>query len=364
MRLGRTEKLPRREFLQTCIRATALMGLPFGLTARVARAAETAERPVVIWLHFQECTGCSESVLRSSHPCVSELLLDILSLDYHETLMAGAGMQAEEALRASMQANRGKYFLVVEGAIPLAQDGIFCMVGGRTAQESLREAAAGAAAILCIGTCSGYGGIQAAGSNPTGAVGVGHLVKDKPVINIPGCPPNPYNFLSTILYYLTFRRFPELDGLGRPKFAYGRKIHEHCERRPHFDAGRFAQAYGDAGHAEGYCLYKLGCKGPATHANCAVQRFNDVGVWPVGTGHPCIGCTEPDILFRMSVAQKVQIHDPTPFDAYAPEAPTEKGRGADPVTTGLVGLGAGALLGAAAMLARKLPDKVETEERK
>jgi len=353
---------PRREFLMTCIKATALMGLPASLCGKVTQAAESAARPTVIWLHFQECTGCSESVLRSSHPAASELLLDLISLDYHETLMAGSGVQAEEALQASMAANRGQYFLVVEGAIPTAQDGIFCKVGGKTALASLREAASGAAAILCIGTCSSFGGIQAVGPNPTGAVGVRDIVKDKPIINIPGCPPNPYNFLSTILYYLTFRRFPELDALSRPRFAYGRKIHEHCERRPHFDAGRFAQAYGDAGHAEGYCLYKLGCKGPATYANCSVQRFNDVGVWPVSVGHPCIGCTEPDVLFKMPIAQKVQIHDPTPFDSYAPETFKEKGRGADPLTTGLVGLGAGALLGAAAMLAKKLPDNPEPKE--
>ena len=352
-------EVPRREFLKTCLTATALMGLPFRLSSQVVKAAESAERPPVVWLHFQECTGCSESLLRSSHPTVSELILDLISLDYHETLMAGAGAQAEASLHDSLQTNHGKYFLVVEGAIPTAQGGIFCKVGGKTALASLQEAAAGAAAILCIGTCASFGGIQAISPNPTGAVGVRELVKDKPIVNISGCPPNPYNFLSTILYYLTFKRLPELDNLGRPKFAYGRKIHEHCERRPHFDAGRFAQAYGDAGHAAGYCLYKLGCKGPATYANCSVQRFNDIGVWPVSMGHPCIGCTEPDILFKLPIDAKVQIHDPTPFDSYAPAHLKEKGKGPHPVTTGLVGLAAGTALGAAALFAKKLPAQVE-----
>jgi hydrogenase small subunit len=231
--------------------------------------------------------------------------------------MAGAGVQAEEALHASMKENQGKYFLVVEGAVPTAQGGIFCMIGGKTALASLHEAAAGAAAILCIGSCSSFGGIQAASPNPTGAKGVGAIIEGKPIINIPGCPPNPYNFLSTILYYLTFKKFPELDSLNRPKFAYGRRIHEHCERRPHFDAGRFASEYGDEGHRQGHCLFKLGCKGPVTHANCSVQRFNDAGVWPVSVGHPCIGCTEPGIVFEMPVAQRVQPHDPTPFAGFA-----------------------------------------------
>ncbi len=348
--------LRRREFVKICLAATAAMGLPGHMAGRVMAAAEAKDRPPVIWLHFQECTGCSGTLLRSSHPTVSSLILDLISLDYHETLMAGSGEQAEKSLRDSMEANKGKYILVVEGAIPTGPNALFCQVGGRTARDSLREAAAGAALIICIGTCASFGGIQSVGPNPTGAVGVRNLVSSKPIINVPGCPPNPYNFLSTVLYYLTFKKAPELDSLNRPKFAYGRKIHEHCERRPHFDAGRFAQAYGDEGHAQGYCLFKLGCKGPATFANCSVQRFNDAGVWPVSIGHPCIGCTEPDILFKKAIAEKVQIHEPTPFDAYATATPKEKGKGPNPIATGVLGLIAGAALGAGAMLARSLPD--------
>jgi len=346
----------RRSFLKTCATLTALMGLPRSMLAKVTEVAESDSRLPVIWLHFQECTGCSESLLRSSHPMIASLILDKISLDYHETLMAGSGEQAEQSIRDSMAANKGKYVLVVEGAIPTAANGVFCKVGGKTAVESLTAAAEGAFAIISIGTCAAYGGVQSVPPNPTGAVGVRDIVKDRPIVNIPGCPPNPYTFLSSVLYYLTFTRLPELDGLGRPLFAYGRRIHEHCERRPHFDAGRFAKAYGDEGHAKGYCLYQLGCKGPATYANCPVQRFNDVGAWPVSIGHPCIGCTEPDILFKTSIAEKVQIHDPTPFDSYAPVDLGKKGKGMDPVTTAIVGVAAGAALGAGAMMAKRLPD--------
>lgn len=349
------EGVSRRNFMKVCVTATAMMGLPFAMHTQIAEAVEKNNNPAVIWLHFQECTGCSESLLRSTHPTISTLILDMISLDYHETLMVGSGAQAEKSLHDSMTANWGKYILVVEGAIPTKQNGIFCKISGKTALESLQHAAEGAAAVISIGTCASYGGIQSVSPNPTGAVGVRDIVKDKPLINIPGCPPSPYNFLSTVLYYLTFKKVPELDELGRPKFAYGRKIHEHCERRPHFDAGRFAKAYGDPTHAQGYCLYKLGCKGPATSANCSVQRFNDVGAWPVSIGHPCIGCTEPDILFKKAIAEKVQIHEPTPFDSYAPVDLKEKGKGPDPLTTGFVGLAAGAALGAGAMMAKKLP---------
>ncbi len=347
--------LPRREFLRLCAAATALMGLPGRMTAQVAEAARSAPRPPVVWLHFQECTGCSASLLRASHPDLASFILDTISLDYHETFMAAAGHQAEQALAASLQANFGKYLLVVEGAIPTALNGACCKLGGRTAQATLASAAEGAMAILCVGTCASFGGIQAADPNPTGARGVSALIPDRPVINITGCPPHPHNFLATILHFLTFQRWPALDARRRPLFAHGRRIHEHCERRPHFDAGRFAQAYGDEGHSQGHCLYKLGCKGPATWANCPVQRFNDAGVWPVSVGHPCVGCTEPDLMFKLGIADKVQIHEPTPFEAYAPAVAKEKGKGADPLTTGLAGIGLGIGLGAGMMLARRLP---------
>ena len=361
--MGKADLFPgvnRRDFIKTCITVSAMLGLPLSMVSKVAAAAQKSDsRPAVIWLHFQECTGCSESLLRSSHPTVANLILDMISLDYHETLMAGSGHQAEKSLHDSMTANKGKYILVVEGAIPTKDNGIYCKIGGKTALESLTKAAEGAAAIISIGTCSSFGGIQSVGPNPTGAVGVRDIIKDKPIINIPGCPPNPYNFLSTVLYYVTFNKLPDLDQLGRPKFAYGRKIHEHCERRAHFDAGRFAKAYGDPTHAEGYCLYKLGCKGPATYANCSVVRFNDVGAWPVSIGHPCIGCTEPELLFKTAIAYKVQIHEPTPFDSYAPVDLKDKGKGPDPLTTGVIGLAAGAAIGAGVMMAKKLPDGPE-----
>jgi len=356
--------ISRRSFIKTCAAVTAMLGLPRTMLGKVVEAAESDSRLPVIWLHFQECTGCSESLLRASHPTVATLILDKLSLDYHETLMAGSGEQAEASMRNSMVANKGKYVLVVEGAIPTKANGVFCKVAGKTAVESLKETAKDAFAIISIGTCAAYGGVQSVEPNPTGAVGVRDIIKDKPIVNIPGCPPNPYTLLSAILYYLTFKRLPELDDLGRPLFAYGRRIHEHCERRPHFDAGRFAKAYGDEGHAKGYCLYQLGCKGPVTHANCPVQRFNDVGAWPVSIGHPCIGCTEPDILFKTSISEKVQIHDPTPFDSYAPVDIGKKGKGADPVTTGVVGLAAGAALTAAALMTTKLPKSSQAKKEK
>ncbi len=285
--------LTRREFLKGISLTVAALGLPAEFIPRMVQAAMAKKRPPVIWLHFQECTGCTETLLRASHPDVAKLIFELISLDYHETIMAAAGHQAEKSLHDSVQANKGKYICVVEGGIPTADKGIHCKIAGKTGVQIIKEVANNAAAVIAIGTCAAFGGVQAAKPNPTRVKSAGDLIKGPPVVNIPGCPPNPANFLGFILHYLTFGKLPALDKLGRPKFAYGRLIHDHCERRAHFDDGRYAEEFGGEGHKLGYCLYKLGCKGPQTYANCPTARFNDVGAWPVGIGHGCAGCTEP-----------------------------------------------------------------------
>jgi hydrogenase small subunit len=273
----------------------------------------------VVWLHFQDCTGCTETLLRTSAPDVAHLILDVISLDYHETLMAASGAQAEAALRQTIEDNAGKFVLVVEGAIPAKDDGVYMELGGRPGVQVLREVAAKAAAVIAIGSCASWGGVPSADPNPTGAVGVDSVVSGKPIINLPGCPPNPYNLLAVVLEYVTMGKLPALDEFNRPKFAYDRVIHENCPRRAHFDAGRFAAAFGDEGHRKGWCLYKLGCKGPVTHAACATRHFNEIpGVWPIGVGTPCVGCTEKGVVWQMATFETVPIHLATPPETYPP----------------------------------------------
>jgi hydrogenase small subunit/[NiFe] hydrogenase small subunit len=290
----------RRGFLKGCTMVAAALGISEAMIPKLVEAATSAERPPVIWLHFQECTGCTESLLRASHPDIARLILEIISLDYHETVMAAAGHQAEKSLHDTLDKYAGKFLCVVEGGIPTKDNGIYCKIAGRTAVDILAEVAPKAAAVIAIGNCATFGGIQAAAPNPTGSVGVWDLVSGTPVINVAGCPPNPIAFMGTVLHYLTFNRLPVTDNLGRPLFAYGRRIHDHCERRAHFDEGRFAEEFGDFGHRNGYCLYKLGCKGPETFNNCPSARFNDVDVWPVSCGHGCIGCSEPKFWDTMT----------------------------------------------------------------
>jgi hydrogenase small subunit len=237
------------------------------------------------------------------------------------------------------------------------------MVGGRPILDIAKETAEGAAAIIAIGSCASWGGIPSSSPNPTQAKPLHEVLPGKTVINVPGCPPNVYNFLSTVLYLVTFGKAPELDDKNRPKFAYGRLIHENCERRPHFDAGRFALEFGDQGHREGWCLYRLGCKGPETYANCPAILFGDVGAgaWPVGTGHPCFGCTEQGIGFTKPIHSLSKLLTVTPPTAY-PRVAEEKGQGATAGAAALAGAVVGAGIGAAAVLATRLGKHAAAEK--
>jgi len=318
----------------------------------VAKAVGKAKRPSVIWLHFQDCTGCTETLLRTSAPDVAHLILDVISLDYHETLMAASGAQAEAALNSAIAENAGKFVLVVEGAIPARDEGNYMLLNGKPAIQVVKDVAAKAAAVIAMGSCASWGGVPSADPNPTGAIGVDSVISGKPIVNLPGCPPNPYNLLATVLEYVVMGKLPALDEYGRPKFAYERVIHENCPRRAHFDAGRFAATFGDEGHRKGWCLYKLGCKGPVTHAACSTRHFCEVpGVWPIGLGVPCVGCTEKSVIWQMGTFQTVPIHLATPPDTYPPIF-----SGAGKVEAGaaaLVGAIAGAVGGATWVASQK-----------
>jgi len=351
----------RRDFMKFCGVMAVSMGLPLGAGTQIAEAITNPKRrPPVIWLHGQECTGCTESLLRTSHPSLEHLILDLISLDYHETLNVGAGHQAEAALANSVKENAGKFIMVVEGSVPIKDGGKYCMIGGRPFADIVKETAAKAAAVVAIGSCASWGGVQSSAPNPTGATGIPEFLKGTTVVSIPGCPPNAYNFLSTVLYFLTFKKLPALDELGRPKFAYGRLIHENCERRPHFDAGRFAEQFGDEGHRQGYCLYKLGCKGPITHNNCSSLHYCDVGAWPVNTGRPCFGCSEEGIGFTIPLFTESDIEIVTPAAAHAP-IQAKRGAGISAGSAALVGGIAGVAIGAGAVAAKRMGDKDKGE---
>lgn len=292
--------LQRRDFMKWASALTAAMALPATFAPLTAKAAEIANRLPVIWLHMAECTGCSESLLRSEDPSVDAIIFDYINLEYHETIMAAAGYQAEENLANAIKKHKGNYILMVEGGIPQGTE-YFLTIGpqGRTGAQECRDAAEGAAAIFAIGTCSSYGGVQAAYPNPSNAKPLSDIIK-KPIINVPGCPPSEKNIVGNIMYYVMFGALPAVDAYNRPTWAYGHRIHDLCERRGHFDAGEFVEKFGDEHAQNGYCLYKMGCKGPYTFNNCSKLRFNTHTSWPIQAGHGCIGCSEPDFWDKMA----------------------------------------------------------------
>ena len=295
----------RRDFLKWSAAMAAMLSLPTSFTPLIAEAAEVSDRLPVIWLHLAECTGCSESLLRTDTPSIDSLIFNYINLQYHDTLMAAAGWQAEENYEEALEKFKGRYILCVEGGVPMGLDGKFLTLGphAESGYEKLKRSAKDAAAIISVGTCSSFGGVQAAYPNPTNTKAVYEVI-NKPVINVPGCPPSAKNIVGTILYVILFGTLPSVDNFNRPKWAYGLRIHDLCERRGRFDAGEFVEEFGDKGAEEGFCLYKVGCKGPYTFNNCSRERFNQHTSWPVQAGHGCIGCSEPDFWDSMKPYEK------------------------------------------------------------
>ncbi|MGD0504633.1 MAG: hydrogenase small subunit [Steroidobacteraceae bacterium] len=286
--------ISRRGFIQYCTAVASALALPPWMGPAMADQLRNAPRPSVIYLSFQECTGCLESLTRSFNPSIENLIFNVISLDYNDTLMAAAGEAAETARNKAMKDNFGKYVLVVDGSIPTGAGGAYCTAGGRSAVDTLREAAKGAAAIVCVGTCSAFGGIPFADPNPTEAWPVTALVGDKPIINVSGCPPIPEVITGTLLQFVSTGRVPDLDEHRRPKAFFGNTIHDRCYRRPFYDQGKFAKTFDDEGARNGWCLYELGCKGPTTYNACATLKWNGGVSFPIQSGHGCLGCSEPN----------------------------------------------------------------------
>jgi hydrogenase small subunit len=218
--MGKTERQPstyevlrahgidRRDFLKFCTATAAAMGLEVSMVSRVVAAMETKPRIPVIWLHGLECTCCSESFIRSSHPVAQDVVLNMISLDYDDTLQAAAGFQVEEIRKKLIKDHPGEYILAVEGNAPTKDGGVYCTVGGETFLNVLLETAAHAKAVIAWGSCASNGCVQAAHPNPTGAKPISQLISHGGVINVPGCPPIAEVMTGVLTYILTSRRLP------------------------------------------------------------------------------------------------------------------------------------------------------------
>lgn len=298
-----SQGVTRRSFIKFCaITASSLAITGIGVRA-FTQALATARRPSVIWQAIQHCTGCSESLLRSGNPMtnrltVENLILNFISLDYHETLQVAAGAQAEAAKQAAMRENFGKYILMLDGAVPTGDREWYMTLFGRSGLSLLRETIDGAALVISVGNCSSFGGLPAAAPNPSNAMGVNDLmtaglVPTRPLVNLPGCPPVPEVITGTVAYFLVNGKLPPLDAHLRPLIYYGKTVHDCCPRLPHFEAGEFAKSFDDDGAKQGHCLLLLGCKGPDTFNACNTNKWNQGTSSPTQAGHGCIGCAEP-----------------------------------------------------------------------
>jgi hydrogenase small subunit len=289
--------ISRRDFMKFCGTMAAVMGvskLEFASKLSAAIAASTTNKPPVIWLEGQDCAGCTISFAGALNPPVASLILDKLSVRYHETIMAASGHQAEAAYQATVK--QGGYVLIVEGSIPTADDR-FCMIGGRPFKSIVLEAAANAAAIIAVGACATFGGIPAAG--PTGAVGVGEIVKNKPIINLSTCPVHVDHLVGTIVYYLVTQSVPPLDEHKRPLMYFGEVVHDNCRRRSYFEDEKYLKDWNDP-KQKNWCLIEKGCKGPETYSDCPVRRWNDGQNFCIDCGAGCMGCAEPVFYKGMS----------------------------------------------------------------
>ncbi|EHR72126.1 hydrogenase (NiFe) small subunit HydA [Burkholderiales bacterium JOSHI_001] len=306
--LLRQRGVSRRSLLKFAATMASALALPPHAAAAMATGLARARRQAVIWLSFQECTGCTESFTRTASPSLEDLIFDFISLDYHHTLQAASGEAAEAARRQSIQDNKGKYIVVVDGSVPVGEGAIYSVIAGQTNQAMLAETVEHAAAVIAVGTCAAFGGLPMARPNPTGAVAISTLVTGKPVINIPGCPPMPQAMAGTIAHFLSFGSLPELDHLNRPKAFFGETIHDRCYRRPFYDRGLFAHSFDDEGARQGWCLYELGCKGPVTYNACANLKWNGGVSFPIQSGHGCIGCSEPAFWDRGGLYKPLPAH--------------------------------------------------------
>ncbi|HUU40036.1 MAG TPA: hydrogenase small subunit [Desulfatiglandales bacterium] len=286
----------RREFVKYCAATAAVLGLSeLEFTTKIVQALESAgKKPPVIWLEGQDCAGCSISFTGALNPPAASIILDKISLRYHESIMAASGYLSESAYHETVK--QGGYVLVVEGSIPSADDR-FCMIGGRPFRKIVEEAAEKAGAIIAVGACATYGGIPGAG--PTKGIGLNKALPGKAVINLSTCPVHTDHLVGTILYFLATGKVPPLDEKGRPKAYFGQLIHDNCRRRSYFDEGVFLKDWNDPKQKD-WCLFEKGCKGPDTYSDCPIRRWNDGISFCIDCGAGCQGCAEPGFYAGMS----------------------------------------------------------------
>jgi hydrogenase large subunit len=286
--------------------------VPYG--RKTQRPSVTPEVHVVWMTAGLGCDGDSVSITAATQPSVEDVLLGAIpglpKVHLHNPVLAYE--TGDDFISYWYQAEKGKldpFVLVVEGSIPnekIKKEGYWAAFGtdpqsGQpiTTNEWIDRLAPKALAVIGCGTCATYGGIHAMEGNPTGCMGLNDYLgwdwRSKagiPVVNVPGCPVQPDNFMETILYLLYqvsgLAPMIPLDDAGRPTWLFGKTVHEGCDRAGYYEQGDFATEYGSP-----KCIVKLGCWGPVVNCNVPKRGWMaGIGGCP-NVGGICIGCTMP-----------------------------------------------------------------------
>lgn len=241
-----------------------------------------------IWLETTGCSGNIISFLNGGIPNAYEVLTNIVNLTFSNSIMGAEGDAAFELFLETLET---EFILLVDGAVAMKNNGLYNILANYkgqniTAYEAVRMAGEKAKYVVAVGTCAAYGGISAARPNPSECKSVSEVL-NRTVIRLPTCPCNPDWIIGTISH-LSMYGMLDLDEEGRPFLFYSHTIHDTCTRRGFFDAGYFAQSFGEEG-----CMFLVGCKGPITKTECARTRWNNAVNWPIGNNTNCIGCGNP-----------------------------------------------------------------------
>lgn len=322
--------LSRREFLKFIVKGAVLGNFIQLITPPLQQAYAQGEikKLPVIMIEAGTCTGDSISLENTWTPTISDILYNITDWRYDPLMMQTYGDQAHQVLLDTYNQKTNEYVLIVQGAMLRAEGGTYnhiAMEDGKmiTGIELVRRLGLKAKHVVAVGHCASYGGPVAGHPNPTQAAGVQNILPEKRVINVSGCPAHP-DWITGTLLHLALYGEPELEKFGRPKMFYQETVHNRCPRRRYYDQGIFASNIGQK-----ECLYRVGCKGPVTYADCPIRRWNDHYNWPIGCNSPCIGCTEPGYPDLME-----------PFTSHAPDIPFPGGSRAstDQIGLGVMGL--------------------------
>jgi hydrogenase small subunit len=279
--------------------------------------APAVEEVHILWIsEGMSCDGDSVSVTAAGQPGIEDVLLGAIpgipKVHLHNKVLSPT-LGGEEFLAPFRAAARGEldapFVLVIEGSIPnenINGEGYWTSFGNDEATGEpltlnwwLDRLAPKAWGVVAIGTCATYGGIHAMAGNPTGCMGLADYLGwdfrsagDLPIVNVPGCPVQPENFMETLVWLLYqaagLAPVIPLDDQLRPQWLFGKTVHEGCDRAGYYEQGDFAYDYNSP-----KCLVKVGCWGPVVNCNVPKRGWMaGIGGCP-NVGGICIGCTMP-----------------------------------------------------------------------